>query len=171
MMIPKKSLAGVFISLTVPIDYSWLILHYRLPSLTLHLRRRKAHQRRRSTRCSRSDCDAFGWQIQSDLWRSTFIKKPMDDMVSVSPFPKKSERWFHLQMSLRKSIHHAGFFSESRFDSLEICEPLKKDCFPNWQWTCYNKWKNDVLVGFDFVLDKGLLTGCLLQKHLQEFRI
>jgi len=27
---------------------------------------------------------------------------------------------------MQKSIHHAGFFSESRFDSLEICEPLKK---------------------------------------------
>ena len=27
---------------------------------------------------------------------------------------------------LRKSIHHAGFFSESRFDALEICDPLKK---------------------------------------------
>jgi len=27
---------------------------------------------------------------------------------------------------MQKSIHKAGFFSESRFDSLEICEPLKK---------------------------------------------
>lgn len=30
-------------------------------------------------------------------------------------------------LNLRKSIHHAGFFSESRFDALEICDPLKKD--------------------------------------------
>lgn len=27
---------------------------------------------------------------------------------------------------MQKSIHHAGFFSESRFDALEICDPLKK---------------------------------------------
>ena len=27
----------------------------------------------------------------------------------------------------RNAIHSSGFFSETRFDSLEICEPLKKD--------------------------------------------
>ena len=26
----------------------------------------------------------------------------------------------------RNAIHSSGFFSDTRFDSLEICEPLKK---------------------------------------------
>lgn len=34
---------------------------------------------------------------------------------------------FGICVGLRKSIHQTGFFSESRFDSLEIAEPLKKD--------------------------------------------
>jgi hypothetical protein len=45
----------------------------------------------------------------------------------VYPASLRVSSWAILQaLRLRKSIHHAGFFSESRFDALEICDPLKK---------------------------------------------